>query len=113
MTRENMAIYLTVMARMAVEPYTTVKFVTKYKTEKQREKTRELIESLEELFDIVRDYPRISSGYKPMKWENPAEYWDEIKIYVQGGSWRHKQELSSLTKYLERRKIPYELAEWR
>ena len=115
MTRERIAIYLCTMARMSCEPYTVIEFHMKYNTEKRREKADDLIDRFERVLDKyqIRKYYYISTGYRPASWENPAEYWDFVKVTIKFGDWTDKNYKNELLNYLKRYKIEYSLTEWR
>lgn len=115
MTRERIAIYLCTMARMAYEPYTVIEFHMKYNTKKRREKANDLIDRFESVLGEyqIRKYYYISSGYRVAPWENPADYWDFVKVTIKFGDWTDKEYKNELLNYLKRYKIEYSLTEWR
>lgn len=114
MTRERIAIYLYTMSRVTCEPYTVIEFRMKYNTEKRREKARDLIDHFKSVLKYrVHDYRYISTGYKPAPWENPADYWDFVKVTIRFEDWTEKEYKNELLNYLERYKIEYSLTEWR
>ena len=103
MTRENMAIYLYTMARLACEPTLKIEFKLKTNTELRDKFSSELEDELVKRLDWahVHVYPRT--------WEKSPDR----SFTVYAGSWSNSEDIKWLKNTLERRKVELELSEWR